>query len=185
MDGHFVPNLTFGPQLVHDIRPETEAFLDVHLMVENPEQYFDDLAHAGAQMATIHPETTYHLDRVVNEIKALGMQAGIALNPGTPIEACEWVLGSVDRILVMTVNPGFGGQSFIEGMTPKIARLAEIRRDQKLSFEIAVDGGITAETAPSAIDNGATYLVAGSSVFHHKDGPAEGFRELQALVSER
>ncbi len=179
MDGHFVPNLTFGPQLIRDLRPVSSAFYDVHLMVEHVEAYVDELASGGASMMTVHPESTVHLDRLVHQIKDAGMQAGVALNPATPIAHCEWVLDSIERILVMTVNPGFGGQSFIPGMVRKIADLDRLRTERNLDFEIAVDGGISPKTAASVVASGASVLIAGSAVFKHPGGLAEAMNELR------
>ena len=185
MDGHFVPNLTFGTQLVHDLRPVTKVFYDVHLMVEHTEAYVDDLAQAGADMLSVHPESTAHLDRLVNRVKDAGMKVAVALNPATPIEQCEWVLNEIDRVLVMTVNPGFGGQSFIRAMLSKIWQLDKIRTERGLSFEIAVDGGISAKTAPDVVSVGASVLIAGSAVFKHPGGLKAGVDELrQAAISE-
>lgn len=182
MDGHFVPNLTFGPQLVHDLRPLTDAFFDCHLMVENVENYIDELADGGASMMTVHPEATYHLDRIVHQVKDAGMQVGVALNPGTSVTACEWVLPVIDRVLVMTVNPGFGGQSFIAAMTEKIEQLAAIRNQSNLKFDIAVDGGISAETAPVVVKAGANVLIAGSAIFKHEGGIAAAIAELKMVA---
>jgi ribulose-phosphate 3-epimerase len=179
MDGHFVPNLTFGPQVVRDLRPVTGAFYDVHLMVERTEMYVDELGKAGAGMLTVHPESTAHLDRLVGHVKETGMRVGVALNPATPIEQCEWVLAEVDRVLVMTVNPGYGGQSFIPAMIGKIEKLAALRDERGLSFEIGVDGGIGAQTAPSVVRAGANVLIAGSAVFRHPSGVAAGLDELR------
>ena len=179
MDGHFVPNLTFGPQLVADLRPVTSAFYDVHLMVEHTETYVEELGKAGASMLTVHPESTVHLDRLVHQVKDAGMKVGVALNPATPIEACAWTLRDVDRVLVMTVNPGYGGQSFIAAMVDKIRDLDTLRRKRGLSFEIAVDGGIGPQTAPTVVRAGARALIAGSAVFKHPGGIAQALRELR------
>ena len=179
MDGHFVPNLTFGPKLVADIRPVTSAFFDVHLMAEHPETYVEEIASAGASMLTVHPEATYHLDRLVHQIKDAGLKAGIALNPGTPPEHCEWVLHDADRVLVMTVNPGCGGQEFIPRMIDKIRALDSRRSEGGLDFEIAVDGGISSRTAPEVVRAGATALIAGSWVFKHPGGLKAALNELR------
>jgi ribulose-phosphate 3-epimerase len=183
MDGHFVPNLTFGPQLVRDLRPLTQAVFDVHLMVEHTETYVEELAQAGASILSVHPESTRHLDRLVNQVKSAGMQVGVALNPGTPIDMCEWVLSEIDRVLIMTVNPGFGGQSFIPGMLSKIKQLDRIRGERNLGFEIAVDGGVNAQNAPDLIHSGASALIAGSAVFKHPEGLAAGISELRKAAN--
>lgn len=183
MDGHFVPNLTFGPELVHALRPVTSAFYDIHLMVEHTEQYVEQLAEAGASMLTVHPELTYHLDRLVHQVRDAGMKVGVALNPATPIGHAEWVLGDIDRVLVMTVNPGYGGQKFIPRMSEKIAQLDEIRTKRGFDFEIAVDGGISPATAPSVVDAGATVLIAGSAIFSHPGGLAVALKELLDSVN--
>ena len=179
MDGHFVPNLSFGAELVQALRPLTKIPFDTHLMIEDPGRYIPDFAKAGASMLTVHPEVCYHLHRVIHQIKEEGAKAGVALNPATPIEAIEWVLGDLDRVLVMTVNPGFGGQKFLPETLPKITALREMEKKRGLSFEIAVDGGISAETAPQVIKAGADVLIAGSAVFGHEGGAQAGLEELR------
>ncbi len=187
MDGHFVPNITFGPQLVRALRPVTPVPFDVHLMIEEPAQYVAEFAKsagskAGGSLVTIHPETTFHLNRLLHQIKDAGARAGVALNPATPISAVEWVLGDLDRVLVMTVNPGFGGQAFLPEMLQKIHALAELRAAHGLRFEIGVDGGINADTAPLVVKAGADVLIAGSAVFHHPEGVADAVAELRRLA---
>jgi ribulose-phosphate 3-epimerase len=182
MDGHFVPNLTFGPQLVRDLRPITSAFQDVHIMVEHPDTYIDELSASGASMVTVHAEAAVHLDRVVHQINDAGMKSGVALNPATPIGRAEWVLDVVDRVLVMTVNPGFGGQQFIRSMLAKIEQLDQIRTKRNLSFEIAVDGGVSAQTAADVVRAGATALIAGSAVFKHPAGLKAAIAELRSAA---
>jgi ribulose-phosphate 3-epimerase len=184
MDGHFVPNLTFGPQLVRDTRPLTEAFYDVHAMVEKPESYVEEFATAGASMLTIHPEATYHLDRLIHQIHDSGMKSGVALNPGTPVSQCEWVLPIVDRVLIMTVNPGFGGQAFIANMVEKIEQLEAIRQSGRMHFEIAVDGGISPKTAPAVVRAGARVLIAGSAIFKHPGGLQTALEELRRTAED-
>lgn len=173
MDGHFVPNLTFGPPIVSMIRPETNLYFDVHLMVEAPEKLFPALAAAGAQRLTIHAEACVHLHRALTQIKELGMQAGIALNPHTPLSVLEYMLDEIDLVLVMTINPGFGGQSFLPAMLPKLRQLREILayhgRDD---IYVQVDGGINPETAALVRGAGANSLVAGTYVFGHADRAA-------------
>ena len=163
MDGHFVPNITFGPPLVKAIRPHVRTTLDVHLMIAPVDPYLGAFAEAGADILTVHPEAGAHLDRTLQAIRDLGAKAGVALNPSTPPEAIEWVLDRLDLVLVMTVNPGFGGQSFIPAMLPKIARLRALIGDRPIHLQ--VDGGVTPETAPAVAAAGADVLVAGSAVF--------------------
>jgi ribulose-phosphate 3-epimerase len=163
MDGHFVPNITFGPQLCRAIRPHVKTVMDVHLMIAPVDPYIHAFAEAGADIITAHVEAGPHLDRTLQAIRAAGAKAGVSLNPSTPVEAIEFVLDRVDLILVMTVNPGFGGQSFIEAMVPKIRRLREMVGDRPIHIE--VDGGVTPATAPLVAAAGADVLVAGSAVF--------------------
>lgn len=169
MDGQFVPNLTFGAPVVSKIRKVTDLFFDCHLMVENPENYVQDFAKAGADMLTVHAEATHHLHRLVQQIKEAGMQAGVAINPATSLSAIEEILPFVDMVLLMSVNPGFGGQSFIPQVLGKLQRLHELKEQQCLSFEIQVDGGITEENAAIVQKAGATVLVAGSAVYNSTD----------------
>ncbi len=183
MDGHFVPNISFGAQLVRALRPVTSVPFDTHLMIERPEQYVAEFAKAGSNIVTIHPEATYHLNRLLHQIKDAGAKAGVALNPSTPISAIEWVLGDLDRILVMTVNPGFGGQAFLPEMLQKINALANLRAAHGLRFEIGVDGGINADTAPLAAKAGADALIAGSAVFRHPEGLTDAVSELRLLAN--
>jgi ribulose-5-phosphate 3-epimerase (EC 5.1.3.1) len=181
MDGHFVPNLTFGPQLCRAIRPHVKTVMDVHLMIAPVDPYIHAFSEAGADIITAHVEAGPHLDRTLQAIRATGAKAGVSLNPSTPAEAIEFVLDRVDLILVMTVNPGFGGQSFIEAMVPKIRRLRQMVGDRPIHIE--VDGGVTPETAPLVAAAGADVLVAGSAVF--KGGsvadPAPYARNIRAI----
>ncbi len=163
MDGHFVPNITFGPAMCKAIRPHIEGVMDVHLMIAPADAYLAAFAEAGADILTIHAEAGPHLDRSLQVIRSLGAKAGVALNPATPPEAIEYVIDRIDLVCVMTVNPGFGGQSFIEGQLAKIARLAEIIGEREIHIE--VDGGVTPETAGNCAAMGADVLVAGSAVF--------------------
>ncbi len=163
MDGHFVPNITFGPQMCKAIRPHIKGVMDVHLMIAPADAYLEAFAEAGADIITIHAEAGPHLDRSLQYIRSLGARAGVALNPATPPEAIEYVLDRIDLVCVMTVNPGFGGQGFIEGQLAKIARLAEIIGDREIHIEI--DGGVTPATAGNCAAMGADVLVAGSAVF--------------------
>ncbi|MDH3667038.1 MAG: ribulose-phosphate 3-epimerase [Paracoccaceae bacterium] len=163
MDGHFVPNITFGPETCAAIRPHIKGIMDVHLMISPADPYLDAFAKAGADILTVHAEAGPHLDRSLQYIRALGAKAGVALNPATPPQAIEYVLDRIDLICVMTVNPGFGGQSFIEAMLPKIATLREMVGERDIHIEI--DGGVTPETAGGCAAMGADVLVAGSAVF--------------------
>lgn len=179
MDGHFVPNISFGPAIVEAIRPHTDKVLDVHLMIAPCDPYLDAFAKAGADIITVHAEAGPHLHRSLMAIKALGKKAGVSLNPGTPASAISEVLELLDLVLVMTVNPGFGGQSFIASQTAKIAAIKAMIGERHITLE--VDGGITPETAPSVVDAGANALVAGSSVF--KGGTPDDPRHYQAAMN--
>ncbi|KOP64033.1 ribulose phosphate epimerase [Bacillus sp. FJAT-18019] len=173
MDGHFVPNITLGPPIVQAIKPHTNLTLDVHLMIEQPELYIVDFAKAGADYITVHAETCPHLHRVIHLIKEHGVKAGVAINPATPANVLQEVLPDLDLVLVMTVNPGFGGQAFIERTVHKVSQLREWIKEQDLpNVHIEVDGGITAETAPLVTAAGADVLVAGSAVFGKPDRAA-------------
>jgi len=163
MDGHFVPNISFGPQVCKAIRPHIKGVMDVHLMISPVDPYLEAFAKAGADILTIHAEAGPHLDRSLQYIRSLGVRAGVALNPATPPEAIEYVLDRIDLVLVMTVNPGFGGQSFIDSQLTKIARLAEMIGEREIHIE--VDGGVTRATAGNCAAMGADVLVAGSAVF--------------------
>lgn len=173
MDGHFVPNLTFGPPIVSMIRPVSKLFFDCHLMVENPQLLFPALAAAGADRITVHPEACVHLHRTLTEIRALGMKAGVALNPHTPLSVLEYILDEIDLVLIMTINPGFGGQSFLPAMLPKLRQLREmLERHDRTDIYIQVDGGINAETAALVTEAGANSLVAGTYIFGQDDRKA-------------
>ena len=172
MDGLFVPNLTFGAPVVKMIRKTTKMFFDCHLMVENPEKYIADFKAAGADQIVVHAEATKHLHRCVQQIKAEGLKAGVALNPATSLSVVEEILPDVDMVLIMTVNPGFGGQSFISNMLPKIKKLREMIDARGLNVDIQVDGGVNATTGKQCIEAGATVLVAGSYVYGAKDTKA-------------
>jgi ribulose-phosphate 3-epimerase len=165
MDGHFVPNITLGPMVVKAVRRATSLPLDVHLMVETPDRYLADFCAAGADGLTIHVETCPHLHRTVQQIKELGCWAGVTLNPATPVTSLEEILPYVSQVLVMTVNPGFGGQSFIEGMLTKIRRVRAMLDGIGSEADVEVDGGIDPGTAPRVVEAGANILVAGSAVF--------------------
>ena len=178
MDGLFVPNLTFGAPVVQKIRKVTELFFDCHLMVENPEKYIEDFKKAGADQIVVHVEATKHLHRCIQQIKAGNMKAGVALNPATPLATVEEILPYVDMVLLMTVNPGFGGQSFIGTMVPKVRRLAEMIKERGLAVDIQVDGGINDKTARLVTAAGANILVAGSYVYGAAD-VAQAIRNLR------
>jgi len=165
MDGHFVPNITIGPDVVKAIRGESKLTFDVHLMIENPEKYVEAFAKAGADIITVHQEACIHLDRVIAQIKALGKKAGVSIVPSTPPDVLDYVLSEVDLILVMSVNPGFGGQSFIPSSVEKIRELRYMIDDAGRDIDLEVDGGINPDTAELCIDAGANVLVAGSAVF--------------------
>lgn len=183
MDGRFVPNLTVGPLVVEAIRHGTNLPLDVHLMIVEPERYLDDFAAAGADVILVHQEACPHLHRTIERIKHLGKQAGVVLNPATPSATLEEVLPAVDQILLMSVNPGFGGQRFIAASIDKIRRLRELLDERGSSAAIEVDGGIDSTTAPQVAAAGATLLVAGSAIFNAPGGPAEGVRRLRASLA--
>jgi ribulose-phosphate 3-epimerase len=165
MDGHFVPNITIGPVVVRSLRPTTQLALETHLMIENPDSYLDAFAEAGADTITVHQEGGVHLHRTIQRIKALGKRAGVAINPATPAETLEEILPDLDLVLVMTVNPGFGGQAFIASTLPKIRRVRQMIDRLQPRCELEVDGGIDAKTAPVVVEAGARVLVAGSAVF--------------------
>lgn len=169
MDGNFVGNISFGPMVYQWLRPHTDLVFDVHMMVEQPERYVEMVANAGADIITVHVEATHHLHRVIQMIKQLGKKAGVVINPGTPVSAIEAVLSEVDLVLVMTVNPGFGGQSFIESTLTKISQLKELRSQNQYQYEIEVDGGINEMTAQQCLAAGADVLVAGSYIFNATD----------------
>ncbi len=169
MDGHFVPNLTFGPPIIKALRPLTDLPFDVHLMVENPDMYVEPLFEAGADIITVHVETASHLHRTLQAIKEKGLKAGVALNPATPLCSLEYIYADLDLVLIMAVNPGFGGQQFIPQSCAKIKTLRRHLRNMDGAPAIAVDGGMNPETAAKVIAAGADIIVAGSAVFGAKD----------------
>lgn len=168
MDGHFVPNITIGPLIADAIKPITDVLLDVHLMIENPDVYIPQFAKS-ASIITVHQEACVHLHRTLQLIRSHDVKPGVVINPGTPAEAIKPILTEVDLVLLMTVNPGFGGQSFIHEVVPKIAQIAAWREEMNLDFEIEIDGGVNEETAPICTENGADVLVAGSAIFNQSD----------------
>ena len=179
MDGHFVPNLTIGPAVVKALRPHTTKPLDVHLMISPVDPYLEAFAEAGADIITVHPEAGPHVHRTVQVIKSLGKKAGVSLNPATPAKMLDYLIDEVDLVLVMSVNPGFGGQKFISSQLRKIDSIATMVAKRGLDVIIEVDGGIDRITAPQAIDAGATALVAGTAVF--RDGPSGYAANIAAL----
>ena len=179
MDGHFVPNITIGPLVVKALRPITRLPLDVHLMIEQPERYLADFAAAGADILTVHVETCPHLHRTIQQIKELGVRAGVTLNPATPLNTLEEILPDVDLVLIMSVNPGFGGQSYIPASSAKIARLRAMLDAIGSPAELEVDGGIHVETIAEAAQAGASVVVAGSAVFRGEASIAENIRRLR------
>ncbi|MEN1966922.1 ribulose-phosphate 3-epimerase [Lentibacillus sp. N15] len=169
MDGHFVPNITIGPLIVGAIKPKTSLPLDVHLMIEQPDTFIPAFANAGASIISVHQEACVHLHRTIQLIKNQGVKAGVVLNPATPAEMIKSVLPDIDLVLLMTVNPGFGGQAFIDAVVEKINQVALWKKELGLNFEIEVDGGVNAETAKRCTDAGANVLVAGSAIFNKAD----------------
>lgn len=177
MDGHFVPNITMGALVVDAIRPHTKLPLDVHLMIEQPDQFIESFAKAGADIITVHVEACRHLHRTLHYIKSFGIQCGVVLNPHTPISTIEHLLEDVDVVLFMTVNPGFGGQSFIPSVLQKVKALAELKEQRGLNFEIEIDGGVNKETVKECVAAGATVVVAGSAIY----GAADKEQALQDI----
>ena len=183
MDGHFVPNLTFGPDLVKAIRPYSDKVFDVHLMIEKPENFVKAFADAGADIITVHAETGYHLHRTLGQIKDLGKRAGVALNPATPVEAIENVIDMVDLVLVMTINPGFGGQKFLTSMLPKIRDVRAMITQTGRDIDLEIDGGVYPEsTASIAVEAGVNVMVSGTGIFREKD--FEGYKKAITALRE-
>ncbi|HAA08952.1 MAG: ribulose-phosphate 3-epimerase [Syntrophomonadaceae bacterium] len=178
MDGHFVPNITIGPQVVADLRPSSKLIFDVHLMIEKPDSHIPAFAEAGADFITVHVETCPHLNRTINLIRECGCKAGIALNPATPVVLIEPSLEDIDLVLVMSVNPGFGGQQFIPGALSKISKVNSLASQLDREIYIQVDGGINPETGRRVVEAGANVLVAGSYIFHSED-PAQAITALK------
>lgn len=180
MDGHFVPNITMGPLVVQALQGRVDLLLDVHLMIEKPQDFIHQFQQAGAHLLTVHVETCPHLHRVIQAIKKMGCKAGVALNPATPLSFLKYILHEVDLVLIMSVNPGFGGQDFIPAVLSKIEALAQEKEKLGLTFDIQVDGGINAETARQAVAAGANVLVTGSALFNAAD-PQNLIQTLQLL----
>lgn len=182
MDGHFVPNITMGTAVVKALRPVSQAFFDVHLMITEPEKYINEFVKAGADGITVQAEACVHLQRVLTQIRQAGAKAGVALNPATPLNILDYVLDDVDLILVMTVNPGFGGQAFLPSILPKIRQVRERIAPLAHPIQIEVDGGIDAETVQLTRAEGANVFVAGTSIFGHTDGTQAGIAALLSAV---
>ena len=182
MDGNFVPNITMGPMVVDAIRHWTILPFDLHMMVRAPERYIDDFASAGADIITVHAEACSHLHRTVHQIQELGKKPSVAISPATPVAAIEEVIADLDQALVMTVNPGFGGQAFIESMLSKISRVRALIDERGLSVDLQVDGGISANTAASVVQAGANVLVAGSAVYNDRMSVADGIAAIRSCA---
>jgi len=183
MDGHFVPNISIGVPIVKSLRPVTKLPLETHLMIENPDLFLEAFATAGSNTLIVHWEDNANLHRTVHEIRRLGLKAGVAINPATPANVLTEILPDLDLVLVMTVNPGWGGQRFIESTVPKIAQVRQMIDDRGLSCELEIDGGVDAATAPRGVEVGADVLVAGSSIFNAKESVAAAMQRLSKSVS--
>jgi ribulose-phosphate 3-epimerase len=183
MDGHFVPNITIGPPVVKSLRRSTDLLLDVHLMIEDPDHYIPDFIDAGADVITVHQEACRHLDRTLSLMRSTGTEAGVAINPATPVETLSAVLELVDMVLVMSVNPGFGGQKFIPYALNKLRQLDRERQERGLDFRLEVDGGITPDNLQDVVRAGADWIVAGNAVFGAPD-PTRRVEEMQRLAQE-
>jgi ribulose-phosphate 3-epimerase len=184
MDGHFVPNLTFGPEFIKACRGATSVPFEAHLMIEVPERWIDQYVDAGCETVIVHPEASIHLHRTLQEIRRMGAKAGVALNPHTPLEAIRHVMGSIDHLLVMTVNPGFGGQAYIAEMEPKIAEARELVDATGRDIPVEVDGGIAPDTIGRAGMAGADTFVVGSALFRHPDGIAACVAECRGRLAD-
>jgi ribulose-phosphate 3-epimerase len=182
MDGHFVPNITMGPMVVEAVRRCTRLPLEAHLMITNPERYIEDFAKAGADVIIVHQEVCPHLHRIIQQIRTAGKMAAVALNPSTPVFLLENILSLIDMVLIMTVNPGFGGQEFIPETLPKIVRLRQMITERGLHCDIEVDGGIHEATAPLVVKAGANLLVAGSAVYNQKESVAQAIARLKNAI---
>ena len=182
MDGHFVPNITMGPMVVAAVRRCTSLPLEAHLMITNPERYIEDFAKAGADVIIVHQEVCPHLHRVIQQIRIAGKMAAVALNPSTPVFLLENVLSLIDMVLIMTVNPGFGGQEFIPETLPKIVRLRQMIAERGLNCAIEVDGGIHEATAPLVVKAGANLLVAGSAVYNSRESVGQAIARLKNAI---
>jgi ribulose-phosphate 3-epimerase len=183
MDGHFVPNLTIGPPVVESVRKATQAHLDVHLMIENPERYAGQFVAAGANSVSVHYEACHHLDGTLELIRKAGAMAGVVLNPSTPVAVLEEVLGVADYVLLMSVNPGFGGQKLIPYVLDKVRKLARMRREKQLTFPIEIDGGVHSENLADVVRAGCDWIVTGSAIFHSAD-PEATVREMRGIAAQ-
>ncbi len=183
MDGHFVPNITIGPPVVRSLRKATRLLLDCHLMIENPDLFIPEFAAAGAGMISVHQEACPHLDRTLQLIREHGARAGVVLNPATPVHTLQAVLAAVDFVLVMSVNPGFGGQKFIPYTLDKVRELDQIRRDRRLAYQIEIDGGVSANNVGEIVNAGCDIIVAGSSIFS-TDDPAAAVETMQRNAAQ-
>jgi ribulose-phosphate 3-epimerase len=184
MDGHFVPNISFGPLVIDALKDATQCVLDVHMMITNPEDFIDEFVAAGARNATVHVEACTHLHRVIQQIKAAGMTAGVALNPATPLHVLDEILPDLDLVLIMSVNPGFGGQRYIPHTTDKIRRMRAVLDQRGLDkIHLQVDGGISAANVREVVEAGVTNIVAGSAIFGHRDGIAAAIEEFRRALS--
>ena len=183
MDGHFVPNLTIGPPVVESVRRTTRLHLDVHLMIENPERYVEAFVHAGANSVSVHFEAARHLDGTLELIKKAGAQAGIVLNPATPVAVLEDILEVADYVLLMSVNPGFGGQKLIPYVLDKVRKLERMRREKKLALPIEIDGGVHTENLAEVVRAGCDWIVTGSAIFHSAD-PEATVREMREIAAQ-
>jgi ribulose-phosphate 3-epimerase len=183
MDGHFVPNLSIGQPVVRSLRAFTDLVIDCHLMIEEPDRYSHEFVAAGADMVSVHQEACPHLNRSLQHIRDQGARAGVVINPATPVHTLDEVFEMVDYVLVMSVNPGFGGQKFLPASLDKVRRLKQIREDRRLGFRIEIDGGITQENVAAAVRAGVDMIVAGSSIFGGPDA-GEAFREMQRAIEE-
>lgn len=181
MDGHFVPNITIGPMVVEAIKKISKISLDVHLMIENPDMYISNFVDAGADIVTIHVETDSHIFRTIEVIKSHGKKAGVSLNPSTPLSSVEYIINEVDLILIMTVNPGFGGQKYIRSMEKKIKKAKEMIEKTGRAIDLEVDGGIKAQNAKKVVEAGASILVMGTEIFHSKNYK-EKFLEIRKII---
>ena len=182
MDGHFVPNITMGPLVVEAVRRSTQATLEAHLMITNPQDYIEAFAQAGADVIIVHQEVCPHLHRVVKQIKDAGKQAGVAINPSTPVLMLQDMLSFLDLVLVMTINPGFGGQKFIPETLTKIAQVRQLITHRQLTCDVEVDGGINEETIPQVVQAGANLLVAGSAVYNHEESVEAAMKRLKQAI---
>ncbi len=184
MDGRFVPNITLGPDITAAVSSVTDCVIDVHLMIEEPERHIDAFAAAGAQVITVHAEATRHLHRTLQRIRELGVRCGVALNPATPLEMAGEVLDQLDLLLIMSVNPGFGGQAFIDSSLGRVSRARQMLTAAGSAAHLEVDGGVTASNTAALVEAGADVLVAGSAVFRHKEGPAAGVEAIRTAIAQ-